>query len=89
MRQKLRQLRRDLIGLKVRRLPYRPFKKFAALLWRLGVNEAPAGQLEFAIHPWVASNQKLKDTTGWSPSFTSREVFELTMRAKGKLAPAA
>ena len=75
----------DLIGLKARRVPYGLFKKFAALLWRAGVSEAPAGQLEFAIHPWVASNEKLKQATGWRPRWTSREVFELTMRAKGKL----
>jgi UDP-glucose 4-epimerase len=75
----------DMIGLKARRVPYKAYKRFAGLLWKLRVSEAPAGQLEFAIHPWVASNQKLKETTGWAPRLTSREVFELTMRAKGKL----
>jgi UDP-glucose 4-epimerase len=79
----------DLIGLKGRRIPYGPFKRFAGALWKAHVIEAPAGQLEFAIHPWVASNQKLKDTTGWSPRWTSREVFELTMKAKGRLASEA
>lgn len=74
------------LGLKARRVPYRAFKRFAAALWRAHVSEAPAGQLEFVIHPWVASNEKLKKTTGWSPRWTSREVFELTMKAKGKLA---
>ena len=78
----------DLIGLKRRRVPYRVFKRLAAGLWRARVSEAPAGQLEFAIHPWVASNEKIKAATGWSPQWTSREVFELTMRAKGKLASA-
>jgi UDP-glucose 4-epimerase len=76
----------ELIGLKRRRVPYKPFKRFAGLLWKAHVSEAPAGQLEFVIHPWVASNEKLKKTTGWTPRWTSREVFELTMRAKGKLA---
>lgn len=74
------------IGLKTRRVPYKPYKKLALALWRARVVETPAGQLEFVIHPWVASNQKLKDATGWSPRWTSREVFEITMRAKGKLA---
>jgi UDP-glucose 4-epimerase len=78
----------DMLGLKGRRVPYKAFKRFASALWRAGVSEAPAGQLEFAIHPWVASNQKLKNATGWTPRWTSREVFELTMRAKGKLAAA-
>lgn len=78
----------DLLGLKSRRVPYGAYKRLAAALWRARVSEVPAGQIEFAIHPWVASNEKLKQTTGWSPRWTSREVFELTMRAKGKL-PAA
>jgi UDP-glucose 4-epimerase len=76
----------DLIGLKARRVPYKLYKRLAAALWKARVSEAPAGQLEFAIHPWVVSNQRLKETTGWTPRFTSRETFELTMRAKGKLA---
>jgi UDP-glucose 4-epimerase len=78
----------DLLGLKARRVPYKLYKRFAAGLWNARVSESPAGQLEFVIHPWVASNEKLKQTTGWAPRWTSREVFELTMRAKGKL-PAA
>jgi UDP-glucose 4-epimerase len=78
----------DLLGLKSRRVPYGAYKRLAAGMWRTRVSEAPAGQIEFVVHPWVASNQKLKDATGWSPRWTSREVFELTMRAKGKL-PAA
>jgi UDP-glucose 4-epimerase len=78
----------DLLGLKPRRVPYKAFKRFAALLWKLRQSEAPAGQLEYVIHPWVASTEKLKTATGWAPRWTSREVFELTMRAKGKLADA-
>jgi UDP-glucose 4-epimerase len=78
----------DLIGLTPRRVPYKLFKRFVDGLWKARVTEAPAGQLEFVIHPWVASNEKLKETTGWTPRWTSREVFELTMKAKGKLADA-
>jgi UDP-glucose 4-epimerase len=79
----------DLLGLTPRRVPYKLFKRVADALWKARVTEAPAGQLEFVIHPWVASNEKLKKTTGWSPRWTSREVFELTMKAKGKLADGA
>jgi hypothetical protein len=32
------------------------------------------------------SNERLKSETGWRPSMNTREVFELTMRAKGRLA---
>ena len=74
----------DVIGLKPRKVPYGLFKKLAAGLWNAHVTEAPPGQLEFVIHPWVASNEKLKETTGWSPRWTSRDVFELTRKAKGK-----
>jgi UDP-glucose 4-epimerase len=79
----------EMLGLKARRVPYKVMKRIAAALWKARVTEAPAGQLEFVIHPWVASNEKLKKTTGWSPRWSSREVFELTMRAKGKLPDAA
>jgi UDP-glucose 4-epimerase len=75
----------DMIGLKPRRVPYGLYRRLGALLWKTHASEAPAGLLEFSIHPWVASNEKLKAATGWSPRHTSREVFELTMRAKGKL----
>ena len=79
----------DMIGLRPWRVPYRLYKRLAAALWDTYVTDAPPGQLEFIIHPWVASNQKLKDATGWTPRYTSRETFALTMRAKGRLATAA
>ena len=34
------------------------------------------------------STDKLKQVTGWRPRHTSRETFEITMRAHGKLPPA-
>ena len=79
----------DMIGLRPQRMPYNLYKRLAAVLWETYVSEVPPGQLEFMVHPWVASNRKLKDATGWSPRYTSRETFEVTMRAKGKLAAAA
>jgi UDP-glucose 4-epimerase len=80
----------DMIGLRPWRLPsYRLYKRFAGALWDTYMSDMPPGQLEYIIHPWVASNQKLKDATGWIPRYTSRETFALTMRAKGKLAAAA
>jgi UDP-glucose 4-epimerase len=75
----------DVIGLKPRKVPYALYKTLAGGMWNARISEAPPGQLEFVIHPWVASNEKLKKATGWSPRWTSREVFELTMKAKGKL----
>jgi hypothetical protein len=53
------------------------------LLWRVRVSEAPPGYLHFAVHPWVVSNDRLKEALDWRPRHTSRETFELTMRARG------
>ena len=74
----------ELIGMKTRRMPEGLFRRFAALMWKLRVSEAPAGAIAFSVYPWVVSNQKLKDL-GWRPRWTSRETFELTMREKGRI----
>ena len=55
-------------------------------MWKLRAAETPPGNLNFIIHPWVVSTDRLK-ATGWSPRHTSRETFEITMRAHGKLPP--
>jgi UDP-glucose 4-epimerase len=75
----------DLIGTPRRRVPLKVFWRFVGLMWKLRAAESPPGNLHFIVNPWVVSNQKLKDATGWSPRHRSRETFELTMRAKGKL----
>jgi UDP-glucose 4-epimerase len=72
----------------IRRMPGRVYKGLAKLLWHLRLSEAPPGQVDFALYPWVVSNEKLKATLGWTPKHTSRETFEITMRAQGKM-PAA
>lgn len=74
----------EVIGMKTRRVPERLWRRFAGLMWTLRVAEAPPGAIDFAIYPWVVSNQKLKDL-GWRPRWTSRETFEATMREKGRL----
>jgi UDP-glucose 4-epimerase len=75
----------DIVGLPIRRMPLRPFRAFARAMWRARLSEAPPGQLEFARWPWVASNEKLKRTLDWTPRHTTRETFEITMRAQGKI----
>jgi UDP-glucose 4-epimerase len=75
----------EAIGMKRLRVPFRAYRRFAGLMWKLRQAEAPPGALEYAIHPWVASNEKVKRTLGWEPKHTSRETFEITMRAKGVL----
>src|SRR5688572_534859 len=75
-------------GKKVRKMPLKVYRRMAAASWKLRLRnvEAPPGQIEFVLHPWIASNEKLKSELGWTPRYTSRETFEITMRAKG-LAP--
>jgi UDP-glucose 4-epimerase len=76
----------ELIGLPRRRMPAGAMRRLASLMWRLRLSETPPGSLAFAMYPWIVSNEKLKRETGWKPRFSSRETFEITMRAHGKLA---
>ena len=73
-------------GVKVRKMPLRVYRRIAAAAWRLRLPnvEAPPGQIDFLLYPWIAANDKLKAELDWTPRYTSRETFELTMRAKGK-----
>jgi UDP-glucose 4-epimerase len=75
----------EAIGMKTRRMPEGLARRITALTWKLRVGEVPVGQVRFAVHPWVVSNEKLKRETGWKPRHTSRETFEIAMRAKGVL----
>ena len=61
------------------------YRLLARVLWALRVSETPPGQIAFAVHPWLVSSDKLKRETGWSPRYTTRDAFEATMRAHGKL----
>jgi UDP-glucose 4-epimerase len=75
----------ELIGLPRRRVPLPLARRLAAVMWKLRRSETPPGNLHFAIHPWLVSNEKLQRETSWRPRYTSRETFEITMRAHGKL----
>lgn len=78
----------ELIGLKTKEASFKSQYRLNRIVWalRLPMVEAPAGNLRFIRYPWVCSNEKLKATIGWQPRHTSRETFEITMRAKGLLA---
>jgi UDP-glucose 4-epimerase len=78
----------EVIGSPIRRMPLRAYRALARVMWKARLSEAPPGQIEFGIYPWVVSTEKLKRTTGWQPKHTSRETFEITMRTHGKLPPA-
>jgi UDP-glucose 4-epimerase len=75
-----------LIGLPRRRVPLAVMRRMVSVMWRVRASETPPGSLAFAVYPWIVSNEKLKRETGWQPRFSSRETFEITMRAHGKLA---
>ena len=78
----------DTLGIPVRKLPLWLYRALAGLFWRLRLSEAPSGGIDFELYPWIVSNEKLKKTLGWTPRHTSRETFEIAMRAQGKLPPA-
>ncbi len=76
----------EIAGLKTREMPMKRAKRLLGTLWKLRFPraEAPPGNIDFIRYPWVTSNEKLKGI-GWTPEHDSRETFEITMRAKGKL----
>jgi len=76
------------LGSPIRKMPFWLFRAIATLMWRLHLSEVPPGQLDFARYPWIVSNGKLKETLGWTPRYSTRESFEIAMRAQGKLPPA-
>jgi UDP-glucose 4-epimerase len=78
----------EVLGTTVRKLPLWLYRGLAKVLWRLRRSEAPPGQIDFALYPWIVSNEKLKRTLDWTPRYSSRETFEITMRAQGLLPPA-
>jgi UDP-glucose 4-epimerase len=74
----------DIIGMKRRKMPLRVAWRLAGVMWKLHQSETPPGNLHFALHPWVVANDKLKGV-GWKPRYSTRETFEIAMRARGKL----
>jgi UDP-glucose 4-epimerase len=74
----------DAIGAKRRRVPLKVAWKLGSVMWKLHQSETPPGNIHFAIHPWVVSTDKLK-SVGWHPQHTSRQTFEIAMRARGAL----
>jgi UDP-glucose 4-epimerase len=77
----------ELLGAPIRKMPFGLYHGIAKAMWRLRLSEVPPGQLDFARYPWIVSNQKLKTTLDWTPKYTTRETFDITMRAQGKLPP--
>ena len=78
----------QLLGTRVIKMPVWLYRTLAKIAWRLRQSEAPGGGIDFELYPWILSNEKVKKTLDWTPRYTSRETFEIAMRAKGKLAAA-
>ena len=76
----------DVIGLGRRKVPEGAYRRFAGLMWKLRLAETPPGNIDFALYPWVAANDKVKQTLDWQPRHSTRETFEITMRTHGALA---
>jgi UDP-glucose 4-epimerase len=74
----------ETIGMKRRRVPLKLYWRLGGVMWKLRQSETPPGNIHFALHPWVVSNEKLK-SLGWKPQYDTRQTFEITMRAKGAL----
>ena len=65
----------EVLGAKVRKMPLRLARTIGRVTWRLGASETPPGQIEFAMNPWVCSNEKVKETLGWQPRYTTPRDF--------------
>lgn len=69
-----------IIGTRVLPVPARILYPILEVLWRLhcpGI-EVNRGYLDYVRHPFVASNQKAKDTLGFYPKYSSKETVEAT-----------
>jgi nucleoside-diphosphate-sugar epimerase len=70
----------DLSGKKTVELPEAVAFSLAERLWRIGVSEAPPGELNYLMHPWVVDNSALK-AAGWAPAHTNQEALAETLEA--------
>jgi UDP-glucose 4-epimerase len=75
----------ELIDLPIRKIPVKALRALARVSWKARLAEAPPGQIEFGLYPWIVSNEKLKTTLGWGPEHDTRSTFEVAMRQHGKL----
>lgn len=70
-------------GRRVLELPEEVAHSAAQRMWRLGIGEAPPGQLNYIMHPWVLSVDKLV-ATGWRPRHTNRDALAELAREHGE-----
>jgi nucleoside-diphosphate-sugar epimerase len=69
-----------LTGKKRVELPEAVAFSMAHRLWKVGLTEAPAGELHFVMHPWVVDNTRLR-AAGWAPRHTNADALVEAMDA--------
>jgi nucleoside-diphosphate-sugar epimerase len=65
----------EISGMRRMELPEALALGAAERLHRLHLTPAPATDLQYVMHPWAASTEKLK-ATGWQAEFTNAEAFQ-------------
>ena len=65
----------ELSGLRRMELPEALALGAAERLHRLRLTPAPATDLQYVMHPWAVSTDRLK-ATGWEPGYTNTEAFQ-------------
>lgn len=55
-------------------LPEEVAWSLASALWRLGLGDAPAGQLPYVMHPWVMDVRRL-EAAGWTAHHSNRDAL--------------
>lgn len=56
------------------RLPSRLAAVVIRFLWRSGLSSAPPGVVPYTVHPWVVSNDRLREL-GWEPRHSNEEAY--------------
>lgn len=73
----------ELSGLRRMELPEALALGAAERLHRLHLTPAPATDLQYVMHPWAVSTERLK-ASGWEPAYTNIEAFqELLLEVHG------
>ncbi len=65
----------EISGMRRMELPESLALGTAERLHRLHLTPAPATDLQYVMHPWAVSTERLK-ATGWQPEFSNAEAFE-------------
>jgi UDP-glucose 4-epimerase len=74
-------------GKRVVAVPYRVAHALSWAAWRsrLTLYAMPPGVLDFFRYPWVASGVKAERELGFSPTYSTRDCFEIILSRKGEV----